>query len=111
MKLSSCCGENQTEDFNEDNCFCRSCRDHCDYIEVCDECSEEACVCEPSGPSASPQIIGGKFIVDGVPEPYMQRHNPGVRELAKQTAGMVAMVVGLVTFLGLLSMAREVWGK
>lgn len=43
--LSSCCGASMNEYFNDDTGFCRECRDHCEYIDVCDECGEEECTC------------------------------------------------------------------
>jgi predicted amidophosphoribosyltransferase len=51
MKLSNCCGaaprsngDCDTEDFG----LCPDCKDHCEYIEFCDDCGEEIkdCVCE-----------------------------------------------------------------
>ena len=50
-KYSSCCGaeprswgDNDTADFG----ICPECRDHCEYVDVCDECGEdlENCTCD-----------------------------------------------------------------
>lgn len=49
MLLSDCCGESprQYEDCGDDDLgICSDCKDHCTYINVCEECSEEECVCE-----------------------------------------------------------------
>ena len=49
MKISDCCGaeaysngDSSTEDYG----ICPDCKEHCEYIKVCDECCEENCICE-----------------------------------------------------------------
>jgi predicted amidophosphoribosyltransferase len=69
MKVSTCCGatDRPTSDDGpsyEDVGFCSECKDHTDYVEVCEECSEEVCVCEPSGPSVPPQA--GAYITPDI---------------------------------------------
>lgn len=55
MRISNCCGaeprgysdesgagDQNTADFG----ICADCGEPCDYIEVCDQCCEEKCICD-----------------------------------------------------------------
>lgn len=47
-KYSNCCGaepKGNGDCDSEDIGICPCCKDHCEYIEVCDDCGEEDCVC------------------------------------------------------------------
>lgn len=51
MKLSNCCGAEVYSSWVYYNVYgedhtCPDCKEPCEFIEICDECCEENCVCD-----------------------------------------------------------------
>lgn len=55
MKLSNCCGAQAYSNGDADLLdfeICSDCKEHCEYIWICDECGEEDCTCNENKESA-----------------------------------------------------------
>lgn len=108
MNNSLCCDAPINEQFST----CTDCGEHAEINRGPSTAGTAFVACE-SNDIADVDAVNILLAKDERPstEPYMLREFPSAAQTMKQAAGMVALVVGLIAFFTLLSVAQEVFAK